>query len=48
MMSSINSLLTNDRANRVFCLALVILMCLRHAVAVYFGNSAVFGYGCVV
>lgn len=34
MMSSINSLLTNDRANRVFCLALVILMCLRHAVGV--------------
>ncbi len=34
MMSSINSLLTNDRANLVFCLALVILMCLRHAIGV--------------
>lgn len=34
MMSSINRHFTNDRANRVFCLALVILMCLRHAVGV--------------
>lgn len=34
MMSSINSLLTNDRANLVFCLALVILICLRHAIGV--------------
>lgn len=34
MMSSINRHFTNDIANRFFCLALVILMCLRHAVGV--------------
>lgn len=34
MMSSINRHFTNDRANLVFCLALVILMCLRHAIDV--------------
>lgn len=34
MKSSINRHFTNDKANRVFCLALVILMCLRHTIGV--------------